>query len=221
MSIYESISAVQADLAKVGVGKDGTNQFDKYQYRSIDALLNTLSPILAKHGVVIMPSVVERETNKVPTQRGGEQFHTILKVEYTLYGKEGDHITHAAMGEAMDRGDKSINKALTAAFKYFLFQAFCIPLQGEPDADDETHEIAVKPITTEQFAELLKLCEDTNTEPADFAKWISNGGTDVLNAIPATHYEGALAALNKKKAKLYEAEQKASQQSIDEQGGES
>jgi len=46
------------------------------------------------------------------------------------------------IGEAMDSGDKSSNKAMSAAYKYACFQAFCIPTEGDNDADNTTHDIA-------------------------------------------------------------------------------
>jgi hypothetical protein len=42
----------------------------------------------------------------------------------------------------MDSGDKASNKAMSAAYKYAAFQAFCIPTEGDNDADSQTHEVA-------------------------------------------------------------------------------
>ena len=106
-------------------------------------MLNALAPILARNGVLIVPSVVEKELRQVTTQKGGVMNFATLRVDYTMYDSEGDSITHTAYGEAMDRGDKSINKAMTAAYKYFVFQAFCVPLVGH-DADSESHQITEK-----------------------------------------------------------------------------
>ena len=44
----------------------------------------------------------------------------------------------------MDSGDKATNKAMSAAFKYAAFQAFCIPTEGDNDADAHTPEVAPK-----------------------------------------------------------------------------
>lgn len=41
----------------------------------------------------------------------------------------------------MDSGDKATNKAMSAAFKYACMQAFCIPTEGDNDADSKTHEV--------------------------------------------------------------------------------
>jgi hypothetical protein len=44
-------------------------------------------------------------------------------------------------GEAMDSGDKSTNKAMSAAYKYAAFQSFCIPTEGDNDSENQTHEV--------------------------------------------------------------------------------
>ena len=45
-------------------------------------------------------------------------------------------------GEAMDSADKATNKAMSAAYKYAAIQAFCIPTEGDNDADATTHDVA-------------------------------------------------------------------------------
>ncbi len=48
------------------------------------------------------------------------------------------------IGEAMDSGDKSSNKAMSAAMKYALLEVFCIPTEGDNDSENHTHEVARK-----------------------------------------------------------------------------
>jgi hypothetical protein len=50
-------------------------------------------------------------------------------------------------GEAMDSADKATNKAMSAAYKYAAFLAFCIPTEGDNDADATTPEPAARPQT--------------------------------------------------------------------------
>jgi hypothetical protein len=45
----------------------------------------------------------------------------------------------------MDSGDKATNKAMSAAFKYACLQAFCIPTEGDNDADATTHVVDTTP----------------------------------------------------------------------------
>ncbi|AIM22416.1 hypothetical protein SERRSCBI_14090 [Serratia sp. SCBI] len=43
----------------------------------------------------------------------------------------------------MDSGDKATNKAMSIAYKYAAFQAFCIPTEETAiDADAEVHSVA-------------------------------------------------------------------------------
>lgn len=141
MSVYKAISSVMSDLSKVGIAKTDTNTYDKYKYRGIDAVYNALAPLLAKHGLCVLPRVLDRELVERSSAKGGVLMHTTLTVEFDLVASE-DGSTHTirAIGEAMDRGDKSVNKAMTAAYKYAMFELFCIPTEGD-DADGESHEV--------------------------------------------------------------------------------
>lgn len=150
-TVLKALCAVQADLAAAGIAKADTNSFDNYQFRGIDAVLNAMAPILSKHGVIIMPSVKTCEIRTVTTSKGTPQNHAKVQTEFTLYDDKGDSITHSFFGEGMDRGDKAVNKACTAAYKYFLFEAFCIPVEGTPDADRESPDgVGVPSFTVEQ-----------------------------------------------------------------------
>lgn len=143
-TIFPALIGVMKELSEKGISKDQENKFDNYKFRGIDDVLNAMSPILSKFGLVMVPSTASCNVQQVSTSQGKLTNHATVFVDYTFYDQYGDSITHRAVGEAMDRGDKSVNKALSAAFKYFLFQAFCIPLQGQ-DADSESHVIDAAP----------------------------------------------------------------------------
>lgn len=145
MSVYKCINAVQADLAKVGLAKDQTNTFDNYQFRGIDAVYNVLSPLLAKHGLCILPRMVSRDVQERQSQKGGALFYVTVEAEFDFVSAEdGSKHTVRTFGEAMDRGDKATNKAMSAAYKYAAFQAFAIPTEGDNDADANSHEVRPK-----------------------------------------------------------------------------
>src|SRR6185312_11327027 len=146
-AVYAAIAAVMGELAKVGISKDQTNTFDKYKFRGIDDVYNALAPLLAKHKLLVLPRVLERHSEERTSQKGGAIFYVTVAVEFDFIAAEdGSKHTIRAYGEAMDRGDKGTNKAMTAAYKYACFEAFCIPTEGSDDADAETHEV-------ESFAE--------------------------------------------------------------------
>lgn len=141
--IYKAIAAVLSDVG--AVGKDGQNAFDKYRYRSIDAVMNAMHPAMAKYGVFVMPEVLEQSREERGSRNGGVLIYSIIKVRYTFYAEDGSSLTATVIGEGMDKGDKSVNKAMSAAFKYALFQVFCIPTDEFSDSEDESPEARQKP----------------------------------------------------------------------------
>lgn len=140
--VYSAISKVTEELAKQGVGKDQVNTFDRYKFRGIDDVYNALAPLLAKHKLCVLPKVLSREVAERVSQKGGALFYVTVMVEYAFVSSEdGSAHTVVSVGEAMDRGDKATNKAMSAAYKYACFQAFCIPTEGDNDADAATHAV--------------------------------------------------------------------------------
>lgn len=139
LRVYQAICNVIADLSRVGIAKDRKNVQQGYMFRGVDDVYSNLSPLLAKHKLVILPRVIDRQQSERSTKAGTVMFHTALTVEYDLVSAiDGSRHTIRVPGEAMDSGDKSVNKALSAAYKYACFKTFCIPTEGEPDADAVT-----------------------------------------------------------------------------------
>ena len=145
-AVYAAIVAVMADLSKAGISKDRTNtQGSGYRFRGVDDVYNALSAVLAKHSLAILPRAVERHQEERASKSGGALFYTTVKMDFVL-ACSIDGSTHVltTYGEAMDSSDKSTNKAMSAAFKYACFQAFCIPTEADNDADAHTPEPAAK-----------------------------------------------------------------------------
>lgn len=144
--VYTAIAEVSAELAKEGITKSRKNQQQGYAFRGIDEVLNTLAPLMAQHKLVIIPRVIERESIERQTKSGGALFYTTVKAEFDFVSAvDGSKHTASTYGEAMDSADKSTNKAMSAAYKYAAIQTFCIPTEGDNDADATTHEVAPKP----------------------------------------------------------------------------
>jgi hypothetical protein len=53
--VYKAVTAVAAELSGAGIPKRHRNDRDDYRYRSIDDVLNRLSPLLAKHKLCVLP----------------------------------------------------------------------------------------------------------------------------------------------------------------------
>jgi hypothetical protein len=143
MKVYKAINAVQTELSTIGITKDRTNsQGSGYKFRGIDDVYNAISPLLAKHGLCILPRVLTRECVERISKSGGALFYVTVEVEFDFVSAEdGSKHTVKTFGEAMDSGDKATNKAMSAAYKYAAFQAFSIPTESDNDADAVTHVV--------------------------------------------------------------------------------
>lgn len=142
--VYRAILAVAAAMSREGLGKDrvaDTGGAGKYRFRGVDDVMNALSPHLVAAGLVIIPRVVDRTVSERTKPNGTVMTYACLTVEFDFVAAE-DGSMHVArtMGEAMDSGDKATNKAMSAAYKYVCFQAFCIPTEGDNDSENHTHE---------------------------------------------------------------------------------
>lgn len=144
-SVYAKIAAVQGELAQTGISKDSENSFDRYKFRGIDAVYNALAPLLAKHGLCVLPRIIERESVERQSRKGEPMFYVTVAAEFDFVSAD-DGSTHTVRtyGEAMDRSDKATNKAMSAAYKYAAFMAFAIPTEGDNDADASTPEVAAR-----------------------------------------------------------------------------
>ena len=140
--IHEAICATMNDVG--AVTKGDFNQYDKYKFRGIDAVMNALNPAMRKNGIFVVPDVLEHHQEERQSQKGGLMIYTTCKVKYTFYAKDGSSLNAVVVGEAMDRSDKSTNKAMSAAFKYACFQTFCIPTEEMQDADSESPVVKPK-----------------------------------------------------------------------------
>ena len=144
--VYRAISAVQEALSKCGIAKDQqmTGGTARYKFRGIDSVYNVLAGLLAEHGLLILPRITGHSLRERETSTGNVLFYSTLTVEYDFISvKDASKHVVVTMAEAMDTSDKSINKALQAAYKYMAIQAFCIPTEGE-EADGVCHEVKAK-----------------------------------------------------------------------------
>jgi hypothetical protein len=141
--VLMAISAVMADVAREGISKDRRNTSQNYAFRGIDDVYNALAPVLAKHKLIITPRGKGRSVTERESRSGGMMFFVNVEMEYQLTSAiDGSSIMAGPFyGEAMDSGDKATNKAQSAAFKYMAMQQFCIPTEGDNDADASTYEV--------------------------------------------------------------------------------
>lgn len=194
MKVYQAINAVQSDLARVGIEKSRRNTQQGYAFRGIDDVYGALAPLLAKHGLCILPRVTDRQVTEHKTAKGGTLFFTVLTVEFDFVAVEdGSKHTVTTIGEAMDSADKSSNKAMSAAYKYAALQAFAVPVEGDEDADANTYtlhdEPTLDPLIVDgmrdaamQGSEALQKVFKLHSKMPGFGSWWKTHGDDLKSA---------------------------------------
>lgn len=150
--IYALIGKAMADIG--AIQKKDKNPQQGWMYRGIDAVYNALNPVLSHYGLFILPEILKQEREERKNSKGNSIIYTILTIKYTMFAPDGSNVSCVVVGEAMDTGDKSANKAMSAALKYAMFQLFMIPTEDIVDPDAEAHEVVPKKITDEQMIKL-------------------------------------------------------------------
>lgn len=163
MEIIKSLISINKEIE--AIGKNRKNETQGFKFRGIDDVMNELHGLFSKHEVIINPIVSSSDVSERTNQKGTLIFHTRLNVNFEFIASDGSKIQSTAIGEAMDSGDKGINKAMSIALKYVLLQMFLIPTEDEKDPDSATHEIKPKAepetkpkivwLTKEQFEKAL------------------------------------------------------------------
>lgn len=169
--IYAAISEAMADIS--AIGKDKYNQQQGFKFRGIDDVMNALKPILTKNKIFTVPQVLEQTREIKVTAKGGELRYSLLKIAFRFYATDGSFIEAVTLGEGMDSGDKASNKAMAIAYKYALFQVFCIPTEEMTDPDGESYETKHETETQkkpEQPQQQSKPVENQTETPADYIK---------------------------------------------------
>lgn len=127
-NIYQKIPQIIGEIE--AITKAHKNQSQNYMFRSVDDVYQKLNPLLAKHEVFVVPKVVGKEIH-----REAKKTSVSLDVEYSFYSSDGSSFSAVVTGEAIDYGDKATQKALSMAFKYLMFQVFCIPTDEKLDTE--------------------------------------------------------------------------------------
>lgn len=198
-TVYQLIAAVSAEIAAEGISKNRKNQQQGYAFRGIDDVYNALAPMLSKHGLVILPRCLSREITERTSAKGGSLFDVVVEAEFDFISShDGSKHTVKTYGEAMDSADKATNKAMSAAYKYAAFQSFCIPTEGDNDADATTHVLAetkreYQRISKDQMIVIADLIKETGLKLESFYKKFN---VESIAALPVEEYEQAIKSIN-------------------------
>ncbi len=140
--IYQRIANINKKIN--AIGKKSKNISQNFMFRGIDDIMNELHSLFVEEEVFILQNVKEYDIKEVNTRSGGVLTYTRAKIDFIYTTIDGSSIMTSNVGEAMDTGDKGMNKAMSIALKYSLLQLFLIPTKEEKDPDTISHEIISK-----------------------------------------------------------------------------
>ena len=136
--IYSAIASIMQNIGAIGKEQEAkkANGERLYKFRGIDAVLNALHPLFVEYKLFSIPVVKNVDIATI-----GNTKRAVVNVDYVFKSAEdGSSITVSMTGEGMDSGDKAVNKALSAAYKYACFQLFCIPTEGDMCDSEKDNE---------------------------------------------------------------------------------
>jgi hypothetical protein len=149
--ITKAIAAVMQEIDTVA--KRGHNSFHHYRFAKMEDILQQLTPLLGKHGLVVFQDEIGRSM----FDNDGV---IAVAYEFIVAHESGEIWPHRLRQTGVARcrdskggwDDKALSKCHTAARKYFLLSLFQIPTGEEADADrgdnDSTDPEAPKLIRT-------------------------------------------------------------------------
>ncbi len=127
--IYQKIKDVMADVPKIA--KTHRHQ-QGWEYRGLEDFLNAFHPALQRHGLFLLPEVLNLETGtRITDAKGdkpGAQMHYVIAtVAYSLFAEDGSSVRSVVIGESWDTSDNASKKAMNDALTTFFTQVFCVP----------------------------------------------------------------------------------------------
>ena len=161
-TVIAALSAVMADMP--AIGKTDKNSAQGWNFRGIEAITAQLQPLLAKHGVIIVPTSTITSITPAAGMKDGWT-DTVVEIAWSIYGPGGvtDCIPARTIGIGRDNSDKGSNKASTAAYKYLLLHLLAIGDRAD-DSDGHDYDHARTSRTPTAAETIFEQCR--NADPA-------------------------------------------------------
>lgn len=135
--VYKAIIDVMRELGVEGIGKDRRNKEQGFNFRGVEDMMNALTPLLVKHNLLILPHFDTHAHVDRLSKNGGHLSDVYCSGCFDFVSAvDGSSHRVKTFGQGMDSADKATNKAMSGAFKYACFFAFCVPTEGVIDEGD-------------------------------------------------------------------------------------
>lgn len=134
-SIHEAMLAIYNEVGYVQKQSSGSL---KYTFAGEGAFIRKLRPAMIENGVTIsVKSMDDMHQERYTTASNTSMVRSVIHATVRFSHAGGEFLDVEAYGEGSDAGDKSLNKAMTDAYKYALRQTFMIETGDDPDEESE------------------------------------------------------------------------------------
>lgn len=191
-TVHARVLRVIADLPAIGKDSELSAPGMKFKYRGIEDVMRVLRPLLAEHGVHLVPAhrvVDDQRWETTQGNRSTRHRHVTLETTWTVWGADGDSFEAVTVSEGKDSADKALNKAMTASLKYAVLQVFAVA-DGDDDDDGDGdpsvyHHDDVRSAPT-PLNELVGLKGELQRRGLydDVRAWALQEGVDLSSATP-------------------------------------
>lgn len=160
LNIYQRINAVMHDVN--AVQKESKKVNNQYTFVSHDAVAAALHGPMAKHGIVMLPTVKE-------LKQDGNRTVVCMEIAFINIDTPEDRFTINYYGYGIDPQDKGVGKAISYAVKYALLKVFC--LETGDDVEKDHYNYVPSKISEEQVSEIDMLINGYDGLRSRVLKW--------------------------------------------------
>lgn len=171
------------------IAKTQQNKQQGYNFRGIDAVFDTVGPVIREAGLIVLPETVEVLTEeRYLTKNDANMRNVTVRVTWRIVGPNGDEMRAQSLGEAADSGDKAVSKAQSVAGRTLWLLGLWVPT-GERDPDEDNHERARPPARPRAQRQQPAVDERTplRREIATLGKALGRPAEDLQNEFAALH----------------------------------
>jgi len=194
LNLYQRMNKIMGEcgpIPKNGKVKDKTGRI-LYEYTKHDDVTSALRPLMAKYGILMLPTIksIERQSVVDSYDKQTTKICIMMDVKFKNVDNPSEEEFIVCAGEAIDNQDKGIGKATSYALKNGMLKAFCL----ETGEDIEDHQIEVKSInngkqiqkhpdtnqTDGLTTQLIDLIKQSGSDVAEFTKYHNISSKDLL-----------------------------------------
>ncbi|MDB2580799.1 ERF family protein [Candidatus Poseidoniales archaeon] len=157
--IYEALQCVQEYMVLNPIAKEGVNNYQKYNYRGIDQIIQSFSKPLFENKIL---TIVQPGLNVSTKFIDGK--NTLTRVVGTLRflcTEDGSFIDRSYVGHSLSQQAKDLEAARSFAYRNALLETFCVPFEGVVEPEMEGVDKDSKP---EADQEEVSIIEDFKTQ---------------------------------------------------------